>query len=122
MCPACGSAEAGPLFDRGDHRYVACATCGSGRLYPLPVLDPADLYSAGYFVGGTVAGGYSDYAVDEPLHRRNAVDRLGRITGAGSRPPGRIIEIGAGYAYFLDEARRSGWEVAGTDVSAHART
>jgi len=84
-------------------------------------MDPLNLYSVDYFVGGTVAGGYVDYGVDEPLHRRNAVDRLRRVADAGLEPPGRLVEIGAGYAFFLDEARRLGWEIAGTDISSYAR-
>jgi SAM-dependent methyltransferase len=121
MCPACGSAETRPLFDSAGHTYRACVSCGSARLAPMPAIDPASLYSADYFVGGTVAGGYADYGKDEALHRRNAVDRLERVAGVGLAPPGRIIEIGSGYGYFLDEARRAGWDVTGTDVSAHAR-
>ena len=121
MCPACGSTGTRPLFGSGGYTYRACATCGSARLDPLPAIDPASLYSADYFIGGTVAGGYADYGTDETLHRRNAVDRLERVAGAGLAPPGQIIEIGAGYGYFLDEARRAGWDVTGTDVSAHAR-
>lgn len=122
MCPACGGTETDPLFAAGEHRYVACSTCGSGRLAPIPSLDPAELYGADYFTGGTVPGGYADYGIDEALHRRNATDRLARIARAGFRSPGRVIEVGSGYGFFLAEARKQGWEIAGSDVSAHARS
>lgn len=120
MCPACGQVEIEALFEAGDHTYVACPTCGSARLDPPPT-DATQLYGRDYFVGGTVAGGYADYGIDETLHRRNALERLTRIADSGIQPPGTLAEIGAGYGYFLDEARREGWEVTGTDVSAHAR-
>ena len=122
MCPACGATTAVPLFESGDHHYRACTGCGSGRLDPIPAIDPAEFYDTDYFVGGSIPGGYADYGIDESVHRRNAQDRLGRIVDAGSEPPGHIIEIGSGYGYFLDEARRRGWTVSGSDVSEHART
>jgi SAM-dependent methyltransferase len=122
VCPACGATSTSPLFTTGNHTFLSCTGCDSARLDPLPVLDPAEQYNVDYFVGGTVAGGYADYGVDESLHRHNAADRLKRIAAAGLSPPGTIAEIGSGYGYFLDEARRRGWEVTGTDVSAHARS
>ena len=79
------------------------------------------MYGADYFVGGTIPGGYADYGVDEALHRRNATDRLARVAAAGFHPPGRVVEVGSGYGFFLAEARQRGWEVGGSDVSAHAR-
>lgn len=121
MCPACGTAAASPLFSARGYRYVVCDRCGSGRLDPIPELDPRSLYGADYFLGGTVPGGYADYGLDEDLHRRNARDRLSRLSTVGAAPPGRLLEVGSGYGYFLAEARAAGWEVAGTDVSPHAR-
>ena len=121
MCPACGTVAASPLFQSGDYRYVSCDRCESARLDPLPSLDPASLYGPRYFHGGTVAGGYADYAADEDLHRRNARDRLARLAAVGATAPGRLIEVGSGYGYFLSEAEAAGWDVTGTDVSAHAR-
>ena len=112
---------ASPLFAAGDHRYLVCDRCGSGRLEPIPTLDPASLYDTDYFIGGNVPGGYADYGVDEVLHRRNAQDRLSRLAAAGATPPGRLIEVGSGYGYFLAEARVAGWEVSGSDISLHAR-
>jgi SAM-dependent methyltransferase len=121
VCPACGATTTVSLFTSGDYDYRACTGCGSARLDPIPEIDPADLYDTDYFVGGRVPGGYADYGTDESLHRRNATGRLRRIADAGLAPPGRIVEIGSGYGYFLDEARQRGWDVSGSDVSVHAR-
>lgn len=121
MCPACGSSGIEPLFDIDDFHYVSCQDCGSGRLYPLPGPEVVGLYDRDYFEGGTVTGGYSGYGADEPLHRRNAHARLDIIRAAGKEPPGRIVELGSGYGFFLAEARAAGWDVTGADISSHAR-
>ena len=120
MCPTCGGSAIEDLFTKDSYTYVACRDCGSGRLDPIPT-DTDRLYGGDYFEGGTVTGGYANYAADEQLHRRNASARLGIIHGTGGDPPGRILELGSGYGYFLDEAQRAGWTASGVDVSEHAR-
>lgn len=121
MCPACGGGGTEPLLEKDGFHYVACIDCGSARIEPIPALDLADFYGRSYFEGGSVAGGYAAYGIDEPVHRRNAAARLEIVHQAGFEPPGRILELGSGYGYFLDEARKQGWTVSGVDISPHAR-
>ena len=43
---------------------------------------------------------------------------LERVRG---RRPGRIVDVGCAYGFFLEVAPGRGWEAVGVDVSAHAR-
>jgi SAM-dependent methyltransferase len=36
--------------------------------------------------------------------------------------PGRLVDVGSAFGFFLDEARSAGWRVFGVDVSAAARS
>lgn len=78
-------------------------------------------FSAGYFEGAEVPGGYDDYAADEPLHRRNSRRRLTNVAKhRRGRPPGAMLDIGCAYGYALDEARSQGWTVVGVEPSPSA--
>jgi len=99
----------------GIYWYASCDTCGLLRIDPLP--DPAavaTMYDAGFF-SAVSSGGYVDYVGDETVHRRNARRHLRRLQGFGR--PGTLVEIGAAAGFLLDEARQSGWEVHGVEVS-----
>ncbi len=90
-------------------------------LSPLPSRrDTHAIYAETYFKG-TTDGGYADYQRDEELHRRNARDRLRRIADRRQAPAGDLVDVGCATGFFLDEARRAGWQAAGIDVSAWAR-
>jgi SAM-dependent methyltransferase len=116
-CPACGTADVVERFAKAGHRYVACSGCGLSRLDPRPdAAQAAALYDATYFVGGG-NGGYQDYASDEVLHRANARRRLAVLGETDVRPPGRLLDVGCAHGFFLDEARRAGWGVAGVEIS-----
>jgi SAM-dependent methyltransferase len=54
------------------------------------------------------------------VHRRNARRVLRHVEPAWATGA-RLLDVGCGYGFLLDEARRAGWTVAGVDVSAHAR-
>jgi SAM-dependent methyltransferase len=109
-----------PCLERDGYRYARCRTCGVVRLDPLPGRSELErTFDRGYFVGGD-RGGYLDYARDEPIHRENARARLRWIEAARPGAPGRLLDIGCALGFFLDEARRAGWDVAGAELSAWA--
>ena len=90
-----------------------CPACG---LRFLAEIDPADshaLYHADYF--HAYDGG--DYEASEPQRRREARVRLEWMR-AWAKPPGRLLEVGAAAGYFLDEARRAGFEPVGVEPAA----
>jgi SAM-dependent methyltransferase len=61
--------------------------------------------------------GYGVETEDDPAWlRRRAVSHF-RLLAAG-RAPGRLLDIGCGAGYFVEEARRGGWDAAGIDLNA----
>ncbi len=96
---------------------VRCGRCGL-VFYPEP-LDPAALYSENYFRGGE----YLDYAGDRETAQANFRHRIRDLLRL-SPPPGRLLEIGCAYGFFLDLARDH-WAVRGFDITRegveHAR-
>lgn len=119
-CPACAGDRWGPLFDRDGWAYVACATCGTARLDPLPDVHDAEAhYDLGYFEGGT-AGGYLDYDAEAPAREANAAATVARL--ATLHPArGRLLEVGCASGWLLAAAAADGWEVCGVEVNAEMR-
>jgi SAM-dependent methyltransferase len=120
-CPLCRQSGTERLFDKATFRYSRCPGCDAASLDPLPTESAAaDLYGLSYFTGGA-AGAYDDYARDEEIHRANARKRLRILERAALTAPGRLVDVGSAFGFFLDEARSAGWRVFGVDVSAAAR-
>jgi SAM-dependent methyltransferase len=121
-CPACGTATAQRyLYTKNRCDILQCEACGLGRAETTG-FDPAAYYTRDYF-SGQHADGYADYIGAEPVLRREfarTVESIRRHV-----PRGRLLEIGCAYGFFLDEAARAGFEVAGielaADAAAHAR-
>lgn len=113
-CVVCG----GPgraWIEKAGYRLCECERCGSGYLPPQSIpADLGSLYSSGYFEG-QAAHGYPTYRLDRPLLERNFHDRLDWIESL--RAPGRLLEVGAAYGFFLEAARQRGWDVHGVEIA-----
>lgn len=85
---------------------------------PPPAAELARLYDdPAYFRDADT--GYRDYLAAEASHRRLAARRLRRI--GRHQTVGRLLDVGCAAGFFLAEARRRGWEVAGIELSASMR-
>ena len=119
-CNLCGSSQSEPFCPANGLGLVRCAGCGLVYVGLRP--DPDELYTLydeTYFrndESGVV--GYSDYIKDEPNIRRTARRRLAFLERFLA--PGRLLDVGCAVGFFLDEARRRGWQVEGLDVSSFA--
>jgi SAM-dependent methyltransferase len=117
-CPACGSRELAawltvPGSDPalpGDYPLARCGRCGTAvTLAPAP----AEAHESGAYGGGTPRGA----GLAAPLLRRFARRRLALLAAAGGRPPGRLLDVGAGRGRFVAEARAAGWDAQGIEPS-----
>jgi 2-polyprenyl-3-methyl-5-hydroxy-6-metoxy-1,4-benzoquinol methylase len=45
---------------------------------------------------------------------------VGLLRSRGVRPGGRVLDVGAGYGFFLEAAEKAGYEAHGLEVSPHA--
>jgi len=113
ICPLCGGAASRWLV-KNDLPIQRCGACDNRFLAPADV--PADLeslYSVDYFAGG-IATGYPTYQQDAPMLERNFAERVRRISRW--RAPGRILDVGAAYGYFVKAAREAGWDASGVEL------
>lgn len=120
-CNLCGSNHREPYCPENGLGLVKCQNCGLVYVSPRP--DPNELYALygeTYFhndESGMV--GYSNYVADEGNIRKTANGRIARLERY-TRQPGRMLDVGCAVGFFLDEARKRGWQVEGLDVSNFA--
>ena len=117
-CPVCDGTSSRPRYFKFGLPLVECGGCG--LVYANPRLTPEEIwkrYSPDYFWNEYLpAQGVKDGHVDlEYFDGRNAC-MLQLI--ARRRPNrGRLVEVGAGGGFFLKAAERSGWDVAGIEIT-----
>lgn len=126
VCPACNIPPSRGMLLANGERLLRCPRCGLGW-WRWPAFDPAHFYNRDYFQSSTAAKGYDDYAALEPAGRLTARSRLrhlarliGKSESSRIENSPRVIELGCGTGFFLDEARRAGWTVRGLEVSDYA--
>jgi 2-polyprenyl-3-methyl-5-hydroxy-6-metoxy-1,4-benzoquinol methylase len=119
VCWACGATGLEPAELPAIPPSLRCPACGMVR---AAVTDPhavRELYGASYYqiYGGLDAG----YDAD-PERRRYESHRRLRLVQRFVRG-GRLVEIGSAVGYFLDAAKRAGFEVTGIEPAEElART
>jgi SAM-dependent methyltransferase len=92
-------------------RYVECQACALIFLDPRPTLQTLRAYYNGMY----------DYS--QQMYRESVERQHGWLLGlieTYCRPPGRLLEVGCSYGYFLAAARRRGWSVEGIELNDRA--
>lgn len=121
-CPLCRSDRREVRYQEfGEHKIVRCCKCGVYYLYPRLTEAAMNRAYAGdeYFAGGN--SGYSDtsYAMQERALRAT-FRRLMRNLEKRNLTGGTLLEVGCGYGYLLDEARKFFKSRVGTEFSHQA--
>jgi SAM-dependent methyltransferase len=122
-CPACGG---GPLVAwravpgsdpalPGDCALARCPSCGTAVTLASV---PATAHEEGAYGGGTARGA----GLAAPLLRAFDRRRLTFLARAGGRPPGRLLDVGAGRGRFVAQARAAGWAADGIEPSLRGVT
>lgn len=117
-CDLCGATAFKWLFDVGGFPVAECASCGLVFALDPPNADELiELYDQSYYEQPASAGygGYGEAEERKRHHARGLLEEIERVTD-----PGKLVEIGCAYGFFLDEARRRGWGVRGVEPSEHA--
>jgi 2-polyprenyl-3-methyl-5-hydroxy-6-metoxy-1,4-benzoquinol methylase len=97
---------------------IRCRVCGHRYTDPIPTdAELAAMYDSSYFSaeGAWVCGYWEgSYVGNEQRLREEAREALPHIGRLG----GRLLEVGPAGGYFLDEARKVGFDVTGIELNA----
>ena len=123
-CPLCAGRDSKLLFlDRLTwkdreliFRLVECLNCG------LWFVNPRNLTDAGKFYRDDVSWEQLERWVEEQgVHKQRLADKLlcfaARFLEERKLTERRLLDIGCGVGYFLDYARRRGYETYGVEIS-----
>jgi SAM-dependent methyltransferase len=113
-CPACGRSRDHQLcYIKWAYPILRCAACGLGSTWVQHNILGEELYNADYF-SGKKRDGYSDYVGSEVVLRREFRTLIRRMRRAGIGP-GKLLEIGCAYGFFLLEAKKE-FDVTGIEI------
>lgn len=124
-CNLCGGARHRRLFRVNGMQVVECRECGLRFFNPRPGdADVREIYRGDYFANDSVLTargpiyGYQDYLADRHNIQHDFADKVRRI--GRLRPPGRVLEVGAAYGFFLELMREAGWRAEGVELNPAA--
>jgi SAM-dependent methyltransferase len=109
-CPLCESSGGDPIHREGSFRMVRCPSCRFIYLSPRPT-DESLLRFYQHYLPEEASSIESWKRMMEPVFQRAAF-LLQQHKGKG-----RLLDVGAGFGFFLQEMRSKGWEVIGVDIS-----
>jgi SAM-dependent methyltransferase len=108
-CLVCGESGLSAYLDI----LLKCPSCGFVTARMDEPSEVRSIYEGDYFCGEE----YLDYQADEAFFRENFRRRLREVRQR--KAGGRLLEIGAAYGFFLDEAKRH-FDVVGFEVNPQA--
>ena len=118
-CPLCKEDRSSLWFNKDDYDFRLCESCSLAFIGPRPP-EPSltDLYDKDYYRGDGRYG-YTAYLKDCTEIALEAKRRLDIIRRWGGKR-GRVLDLGCAFGFFLDVAKREGWEVNGVEWSRHS--
>jgi len=119
-CEICGGKRFRGIKLAGEKRIVRCLGCGLVFQHPRPTMAEAEtFYRAHYFAStNEVSHGYEDYAALAHSIRRLSRRKLRFMEHYVK--PGTLLDVGAAYGLFLDEAKKADWRSQGVEISPEA--
>ena len=108
-CPACGSGRGAKRGSKDGYDILVCDDCRSVYTSRLPAEAEAEDYDAYYTEANLTTPDFINERVREIVSGFDAY-----------RKTNRFLEVGFGAGTILDEAKRQGWDVVGTEVSGTA--
>jgi SAM-dependent methyltransferase len=101
-----------------DFTVAHCDECGFDVTTPQPGAEEMDAYyPSGYY--GTIEDRRFPHFV-ETLQNALYTLRVREVEAVANSGPGRVLDVGCGRGVLLQEFRRRGWEVQGTELSEQA--
>lgn len=125
LCPLCGHADAQIQYAYPDMKIVRCERCGLWRSCPrYSAAQLRDYYRARHYSPEREAAGAYDewrrrHAGVWEHNARQVQDEAAR-RGLGKDKPVRVLDVGAGHGFFLEECRKLGLNARGIETSHDA--
>ena len=112
-CSICGIDDSELLLVKNTYNVVRCRRCDLVYLNPQPAEDElAGIYSSEYYHFSSCDDQQRKKKLRKWVRRLRLIEKFAN--------PGKILDVGCSTGLFLEVARRSGWEVYGTDISDEA--
>lgn len=108
-CYLCRKKGARLLFRKENYFILECLDCHFVYVDPIPTKQQLNKFYKRF--------DYRNSEVAELTIRKDAKNSLRRIRRHLPKNKIRLLDIGCGRGYFLDEARKFGWKVYGIDYS-----
>lgn len=124
-CNLCGSNSTKPLMQINGFKIVKCKNCS--LVYVNPRLKPVSLhkvYNKNYYRNPAFNGaksslcGYMEYLQEKDFIVATFKKRLEQIENYFRN--GRLLDVGCAYGFFLELAKKNGWQVQGLEISEAA--
>lgn len=125
QCLVCGHDELEELQqqvrDSKEHRIVKCCKCTHIQLFPLPLVEHDESF---YHENRQTRNLIGDSALD--LIRLKGkysldIERRRKIVEQYMGKESKILEIGAGYGFFIEEMLKAGHDIEGIEISGFRR-
>lgn len=116
-CNFCGK-DKNRLLYRDNSHLVKCDNCG--LVYSIVQMDVDSMrkfYNEEYFISNdSVKRGYSHYFNDSKNILKTFRKRM-KLINKYNTGSGKLLDVGCAAGFFLDVARKAGWEAEGVDIS-----
>lgn len=107
-CILCGSCSIEKIKNYEKHHLVKCQSCKFVFCEPIPTSVELEKHYENY--------GRNDYLSPLTIKRYHEI----LDTFEPYRKTNKLIDVGCGIGYFLEEAKKRGWEVYGTEYTEEA--
>jgi SAM-dependent methyltransferase len=112
-CPICAARERIPFHREGFYQMVRCPSCEFIYLNPRPTKESLLYFYQHYLPeGGPSIQTWRKMMLPVFKRAANLIQRY--------EEKGRLLDVGAGFGFFLSEMKSRGWEVAGVEISQKA--
>ncbi len=120
ICDLCGSKQYSCIYNMDDAEIVKCDSCGLVFVNPIP--DEKQLvenvYNEGYF------NAEKGYGIDDltGASKKNSIKKAKELFNEIEKhtKPGKVLDIGCSAGFYLDVARKRGWQAEGIDIGDYA--
>lgn len=117
VCPMCQSDKVYFYCEKRKYKLYKCNSCKLLYIYPVP--ESLSVYDTAYFSGAKKGFGYIDYDADKkPMI--SIFEKYLDIFKEQGFSGGRLLDVGCATGFFMEIAKKRGFQVCGVEVSEFA--